>query len=1307
MKITKGRQITDGDQAQLSEFYFSITDCLNALEKMNYVHEACSVDMLRQVIKRLPSRLQYKWAEYSYTLRLTQEPTLYHLERWLQCRVMAMRDPYLPNMKKGKDAENPIHVGTNFAEDEKRNDDSQKQSRGGQRQRKDSHKEKGDNHKTTAHCIICKNDHPISNCTSFEEMAPEERLVLAKRKKLCFNCLGRFHMTRICKSKRHCFKKDCNKRHHTLLHDALVQPPEDTPQEVLDENEKAEGNKNVGENTEKVGENPGEPNKVVNGHINSEERHVFLQIVPVTITNKEGNHPIKTYALLDTGSQVTLIRDDIANATGLNGEPQKVKMGTIKDKEEFMTLAKVSFIVTAPEECHDIEVQSAYAVPKDRFNLPAQKLPKDFLTNPKYQHLQNIGIKNIKESEVTVLLGADVPDVMAPLEIRKGDKDSPVAVKTSLGWTLMGVLRDVSSSKSFHSLHTSFETIADSYMEQFWTTEGFGTYKSSSCHSVEDMQALNKLQDETKLVNGKYQVPMLWKKNDEPELHNNYSLARKRFEYLQSKFRKDPGLEKMYRTSVNDYIEQGYAEHVCKDTTNETVWYLPHHPVTNPNKPGRVRAVFDAAASYKGKSLNDTLVTGPDLLNNLVGVITRFRRYPYVITGDVEAMFHQVRVPENERRYLRFLWSQNTNERPKVYQMTSHIFGAKDSPCCASYALRRTAVDNKDKYSAEAVKSINRDFYMDDLLKSLQSAEMAMSLIDEIPKLVKEGGFRLTKLYCNHAEVLHHVPVEERAKSKDARLESDVERTLGVYWDTKEDCFTFKLNVRESQMTKRGLLKVTSSIFDPLGFLSPFVLRAKILIQELWRQKVDWDEDLTDSMKTCWQEWLEELKQIQMFKLRRCFILDDECIDIQVHIFTDASDLAFGATAYLRVEKQNKEVDCLLIMSKSRLAPIKKLTTPRLELQGAVLGVRLSHHVDAEIDLQVSSINYWTDSKTVLQYLNNETKRFKTFVANRVQEIRDTTIPNQWRYVPGKENPADLATKPYPIADIIDGHKWKEGPLFLSNGPEFWPKQIHLDEISTDDKEIKVKSVLVIKKAENSCFEFDRYSCWKTLKRIMGWLLRFIHNISNKEKKTGKLSAQEISDAILKIVFVVQTEEFSCKKSRKKLLQLTPITDEKGLLRVGGRLKHASIPYSSKHQLILPKVNRVSELILCHYHNENAHGGYQHTLSVSRQKYWIIGGRTIAKRIVKRCIFCRKRDAKASIQLMADLPPERLGIMQPAFYNTGVDFFGPYQVKIKRSRHKRWGVLFTCLAIRAVHIEVCESLETDAFINVLRRFIAR
>ncbi|XP_041947173.1 uncharacterized protein LOC121708505, partial [Alosa sapidissima] len=488
-------------------------------------------------------------------------------------------------------------------------------------------------------------------------------------------------------------------------------------------------------------------------------------------------------------------------------------------------------------------------------------------------------------------------------------------------------------------------------------------------------------------------------------------------------------------------LEKGHAEAVPFDeleTQSGKVWYIPHHGVHHPKK-GSLRVVFDCSASFQGTSLNSELIQGPNLTSNLIGVLLRFRQEPIALMADVESMFHQVRVMENHVDFLRFLWWPNgdSGQPLKEHRMTVHLFGATSSPSCASFALKQTAEDFKDLFLHETVETIKQDIYVDDCLKSVATEADAVTLCKELERACSMGGFRLHKWISNSRTVLMSIPQAARAKEvKDLDLESSdlpTERTLGIQWHIERDKLTFAVSLKQQPCTRRGILSIISSVYDPLGFISPFVLTAKNILQDLCKQNYAWDKDLPDHYTQLWHEWMAGLSCIGELSVNRCFKPKNfgPITSAQLHHFSDASESGYGCVTYVRLSNSGHEVHTSFLMGKSRVAPLKQTTMPRMELTAAVLAVRMDRLIKAELQLALENSIFWTDSTSTLKYIQNENKRFKTFVANRVNAIREMTKVKQWRYINTKQNPADCASRGLKASALLNSKVWLNGPEFL------------------------------------------------------------------------------------------------------------------------------------------------------------------------------------------------------------------------------------------------------------------------------------
>ncbi len=1113
-KVTRGKNIADYDVNALSDFYYSINDCLVTLKQLNYVSDLYSSDTLRQAVQRLPLWLVRKWSERSLYVRRKEEPNLLHFADWLQDRVLALKESNLSEL-------------TGRRRPERNSKAEERNSKPEEKFVNTITKEKG---KEVQKCTLCESPHNFWKCQQYKDMDDKKKVEFVKKRKLCFNCFGGGHSVDKCASNNSCFKEGCGKKHHTSLHEYIIKGGE-----LLKANEKDpknDGKDKNGATNDTKGKDQKNDEVKNYGLFGATPKTVYLMIVPVTLYAKGKSHD--TYALLDDCSQATILRGDVAEILGLEGHPTSYNLNTIKDKPEKMNASAVSLSVSARNGKSSLSIEPVYIQPKDKFNMPSRPSLKEVGDVGRFTHLKGLDFEAVSSDQITILIGSDVPEAHIQLKVRKGKKGEPYALQTILGWTLFGsatgvpnpggngqcsvlhVGKDVldSSLPSFWKetesppsifVNCTSITPADAAihksLERFWDQEHTGILPAKEVvMSCDDVRAMKKMDRETILVDGHYQVPMLWD-NSRKKLPDNLPMARKRYHHLEKKLRADKELYTRYKTVIDGYLQQNppYARLMAPEEVQKRTpktWILPSFPVFNPNKPGKIRVVKDAAALYQGECLNNNLLTGPDILNSLTGVLLNFRIHKVAVAADIEAMFHQVRVDPTDADSLRFLWKDDITAEgsPQMYQMLVHIFGAKDSPTCANYAVKRTARDNIDKFDPATIETALRAFYVDDLLKSVPSEEMAIWLSKELISLLKSGGFRLTKFSSTSQVVLDALPKSEVSPACTVQIdaEENMHRALGIAFEVTKDLFTFTIEIEEEAPdTKRWILKITASIFDPIGFLTPFILVAKVILQDLWRMGSDWDDLVDGLIKKRWRKWLEGAKKLSRIKIPRRYTTDErQPNEIQLHVFCDASEVAYGCVAYVRFTFKSGEHSCSLVMSKSRLAPIKTVTVPRLELSAARLGARLGHFIRYELDLPVERIQYWSDSTLTMQYLNNNTHRMKVYVANRVTEILDLTKQEEWGHVPGELNTADLLTRGVQDPEELMKSRWPIAPSFLELDEEFWPR-LNFDSLDSEDVEIKKKSVLVaIALVETEGIDLTRISNWVRLKRTVGWTLR-------------------------------------------------------------------------------------------------------------------------------------------------------------------------------------------------------------------------
>ncbi|XP_068237173.1 uncharacterized protein [Palaemon carinicauda] len=430
---------------------------------------------------------------------------------------------------------------------------------------------------------------------------------------------------------------------------------------------------------------------------------------------------------------------------------------------------------------------------------------------------------------------------------------------------------------------------------------------------------------------------------------------------LKKKVEANETYKTIYVKQVEKYLLKGYAELVPVDKLNHSdgrVSYMAHHGDKHPTKE-KLRVFFDLKAKHAGTSLNDHLMQGPDLTSSLAGVLLRFREEKHAVTTDIQEMFHQVKVPEDDSNSLRFLWwpGGDTNQAIQEFRMTSRVFGARSSPSVINFCLRQAALDYGDKYGKEACCAIRRNFYVDNLLKSIDSEEDCIQLTKDLIGLCADGGFRLNQWTSSNKDILAAMPERERDKSvvtldlsKDER---PTEHALSIHWDMSSDEFTFKINLKEKPRTRRGVLSVVASLYDPLGFVAPFTLKGKMLLQDLCRRNLPWDEDMNNDEANRWSRWTSQLQCLGDFKIRRSLVPPDfgEVSSYQLHHFADASQTGYGVVTCLRTVSKNNQVNSTLVMGRARVAPLKRSSIPQMELTAAAVAAQLDYLASRSLDV--------------------------------------------------------------------------------------------------------------------------------------------------------------------------------------------------------------------------------------------------------------------------------------------------------------------------------------------------------------------
>ena len=685
-------------------------------------------------------------------------------------------------------------------------------------------------------------------------------------------------------------------------------------------------------------------------------------------------------------------------------------------------------------------------------NGPDQKLKWSSLKH-EYCHLKDLDLQDTDTGPVQLIIGTNNSDLILPKRIVKpssqlGVDRVPYAVETPLGWVVTNWLPGERQKASPYNAFKVYERSAgeDEELTRIVMTqseiETLGVVKlANPTRSIEDKRALSLMERTTVKIEGErtYVSGLLWR--DEPSLPNNYEMAERRLKSLEKKFENNPELRERYAKSIQNDVEKGYVRKLGEEEVQndgKVTWYLPHRFVINPKKPDRFRRVYDASAKLMGQSLNDKIYTGPDLLCSLFGVFLRFRQGRIAMAADVKEMYHMLRLPESDKPALTFLWGESPDEEPSVYQFERTVFGEVSAPSRANYTMRRNA-DESGEDLPLGVKAVHKHFYMDDGLPSTDSREEAIEMRKQMTELLRRGGFHLHKWLTNDPEVLATIPEQDRStrflELSENKLPTD--RALGIRWDAHEDVLKFTGLKGDPGTTKRKILSQVFSVWDPRGLLLPFSIRSKIILQNLNRMKYGWDEELKEADLREWSKWCKEAEELDEVKIPRALLNCDKVIrETTLHVFSDASQNAFGACGYLRRGFEDETVACRLVAGKGRV-PAQSIC--RLELMGALIAARLAETLVAEMMTKIEKIIFWCDSTTVSHWIHQTSSNYKAFVGNRISEIHtimsdlEATLGAgtvSWRYVLTENNPADDITRGLRPTELNIGHRYNDGPGF-------------------------------------------------------------------------------------------------------------------------------------------------------------------------------------------------------------------------------------------------------------------------------------
>lgn len=1139
--------------------------------------------------------------------------------------------------------------------------------------------------------------HPLYKCPQFNKMHVKDRIGFVEENGFCLNCLRANHTLPNCRIKSGC--KNCNSNdHHTLLHIYNL------------------GNAGESNNPQVSGNSLMSFSNTNQRQENIQTSNVLLSTALLSVKSQSGE-VIQLKAIIDGGSQSSLasrgcverlklpLRKTSHCLLGINGVNAETSL--------FMT--DLTFSPHFGSESFHVEalVVNKVTPPLPNFRVQSRKWP----------HIENLQLADPQfhtSSPIDILIGCDLYPLLLTGTPIIGPSGTPVAIPSKLGFLLTGTIKEKNTQNSSIICHSINANINET-LQTFWNIEAI----PQKDEFTDEDQECEKLFENTfqRDSEGRYTVKLPFRADR--QLGNSQTKALKRFYSLENTLNKKPDLKARYTEFMNEYINLGHMTplNFTRDTHTDN-YYLPHHGVINENSSStKLRVVFDASqSSSNGKSLNDVLLKGPPLHTEIFENLLRFRTYRVAVSADICKMYRQIRISEDDRKYQRIFWRENPTDPLITFKLNTVTYGLVSSPFLALRTVQQLCTDEKDNFP-DAAKIAKTHFYVDDFLAGADSVSNAKSLVTEMQRLMDSGCLPLRKWSSSHEEVLREMPEDLKANSSTHAFE-DVGETsqkiLGLFWNLQADTLQVRAVEEQTVTTKRQLLSVIARTFDPLGLVAPATVLLKILLQDVWKSNLAWDDPIPHDILSRWDRFRSEMYYFKEMKIPRYIQVTADAL-LELHGFCDASTKAYASVVYLKVN--SNEIFISLVAAKTRVAPVKSITLPRLELQGALLLSELITTVLKTLPVPSHSVFLWSDSTITLSWIANPPKQGNPFVKHRVDKISSLTSEFTWNHIPGKENPADCASRGLYPSQLQVFSDWFSGPQWLKeNNHHLQLLPSTYTEVSDMPATEDLCLVTQTPSPPNALSQLiTKSSSFLKLLRVTAWILRFLHNSKSPSKTKGSLLAQELNCARTTIVKMVQQEQFASEikliannkplPTSSKLISLNVFLDQQGILRVGGRLsKHQTLSFDHKFPMLIPKRHPVTSAIIRYFHQKSLHSGPEMVLSLIRQTFWIPDGRSTVRHELRSCVQCIKHSARPVHQRMGDLPLARITASRP-FEKTGIDFAGPINTKCQHQRKsttfKSYICLFICMSTRAVHLEAVSSLSTDAFLAALRRFVSR
>ncbi|XP_055585018.1 uncharacterized protein LOC129737879 [Uranotaenia lowii] len=1157
-------------------------------------------------------------------------------------------------------------------------------------------------------CIACPESHLLYTCPTFLRLSPSARDKLLRQHSLCRNCFRRGHQATECRSMQVCRK--CRGKHHTLV--------------CFREDEGVYRNPRTA-TPPRRGQQSSQPTDTSAGTVSSNvarnHSSTIILATAVVLVEDDTGKAFHARALLDSGSESNFMTERLCQRMKISRRRSNISVLGIGNANTTVTY-QISAVVRSRTTSF-VKNMEFLLLPTVTADLPTTSVTVSLWKFPQGVELADPGFFQSKAIDMVLGIQHFFSFFQTDNKIPLGN-GLPMLIDSVFGWLVTGAVEHQGSTRRI-VCNTASTVHLDELLTKFWSCEEIG---SPNIFSPEEQRCEAQFVRTIKRSSdGRYTVGL--PKNDHvfSTMGESRGIALQRLHGLERRLARDPELRNQYNQFMEEYVDLGHMRRA--HVGPEKRCYLPHHPVIKQaSTTTKVRVVFDASCkSSSGVSLNDALLAGPVIQDELRALIMRCRMKRIMIVADVEKMFRQIGIDRADMPLQSILWRKDSSENVETYELTTVTYGTKPAPFLATRTLKQLATNEQESYPMGS-KAIMEDVYMDDVLTGTDNEEAASILCEQLISLTKRGGFRLRKFASNSPTALRLVDEEDLALPHTTEILLDPDpavKTLGLVWQPRTDILRFNFTILDTpeneRLTKRKILSAIAMLFDPLGMVGAVTTTAKIFMQRLWKlnekgERLGWDHPVPPEVEREWHNFHRQLHLMNELKIQRCAIIPNS-VKMELHFFSDASEKAYGACAYIKSIDPQGKIFVHLLASKSKVAPLKCQSIPRLELCGALLSAELSGKVREALKVETEMF-FWTDSTCVLQWLKAIPTTWATFVANRVAKIQSATENCVWRHVPGVQNPADLISRGLNPDQIQENKLWWNGPEWLLKN--YYPEQPSSFYTEVADAEVRhVAANLTTSQTDFGMEYVSKFSSFNKLIRSTAYWMRLMRILRKNETNPNSfLTVVELRDAEYAVIRQIQQEtfpeEWKCLAEGKDVHRSSPLRwfvpriSLENLIRVGGRLGKSEASEDTKHPIVLPAKHPFTVMLYEHYHQKLMHAGSQLLLSSVRLKYWPLGGRNVPRQIVHNCKQCFRSKPSPIQQFMGELPLARVTRSRP-FSKTGVDYFGPVYVRLapRRPAIKAYVAVFICLCTKAVHLELVSDLSTDRFLQALRRFTGR